>query len=195
LFEPFFTTKAQGRGTGLGLAMCHGIVEQAGGQISVQSELGAGTRFSIHLPREHCPSVSSPVKVPARSAHSAGHETVLVVEDEAMILRVAKTALERRGYHVLCASNGGEALELVRSTAARIDMLITDVVMPTLGGPELALRLTALRPGLKVLFTSGYAQNQLGTQGVLRDDVHFMQKPFTFALLAQRVRELLDQPA
>jgi two-component system, cell cycle sensor histidine kinase and response regulator CckA len=194
LFEPFFTTKAPGRGTGLGLAMCHGIVQQAGGQITVHSELGFGTRFTIVLPRQHDPVARSSTAPPPRT-RSTGNETVLLVEDEAMILRVAKTALEKRGYHVLCASNGAEALELVRRTDARIDMLISDVVMPTLGGPELAARIGELRPAVKVLFTSGYAENQLGAQGVLRQGVNFIQKPYTFAQLAERVRELLDQPA
>ena len=194
LFEPFFTTKGPGHGTGLGLAMCHGIVQQAGGQIAVQSELAIGTRFTIQLPRESNPAANK-AEEPQTRAGSTGNETVLVVEDEAMILRVAKTALERRGYRVFCAKNGAEALELARTTATRIDMLITDVVMPAIGGPELAERLTALRPEVKVLFTSGYAENQLGTQGVLRDGVNFIQKPYTFAHLAERVRELLDAHA
>jgi PAS domain S-box-containing protein len=194
LFEPFFTTKGPGHGTGLGLAMCHGIVQQAGGQIDVHSELGVGTRFTIQLPRRLGPTASTPPEAQARGK-STGNETVLVVEDEAMILKVAKTALERRGYRVFCAKNGAEALELARTTATRIDMLITDVVMPTLGGPELAARLTELRPEVKVLFTSGYAQNQLGTHGVLSESVNFIQKPYTFAHLAQRVRELLDTHA
>jgi CheY-like chemotaxis protein len=195
LFEPFFTTKGPGHGTGLGLAMCHGIVEQAGGQISVMSEPGVGTCFSIQLPR----LLDAPVIVPenkelAPRPKRGGDETVLLVEDEAMILRVAKTALERQGYRVLCAGNGVEALELARATTSRIDLLITDVIMPMLGGPMLTARITELRPGLKVLYTSGYAENQLATQGVLRDGVNFIQKPYTLAQLAQRVRELLDQP-
>ena len=194
LFEPFFTTKGPSQGTGLGLAMCHGIVQQAGGQIEVESELSVGTRFTIQLPRQLAPATSAEEEQQARG-QGTGNETVLVVEDEAMILKVAKTALERRGYRVFCAKNGAEALELARSTATRIDMLITDVVMPAIGGPELAARLTALRPEVKVLFTSGYAENQIGTHGVLGDGVNFIQKPYTFANLAQRVRELLDARA
>ncbi|HET8932244.1 MAG TPA: PAS domain S-box protein [Polyangiales bacterium] len=194
LFEPFFTTKAPGQGTGLGLAMCHGIIQQAGGKIRVTSELGMGTSFTIHLPRQQ-DSARTQASAARPASDGSGTETVLLVEDEAMILRVAKTALERRGYRVLCASNGIEALEVARATTAHIDMLITDVVMPSLGGSELAARLTALRPEVKVLFTSGYAANQLGPRGILRDGVNFIQKPYTYAQLARRVRELLDRPS
>jgi PAS domain S-box-containing protein len=194
LFEPFFTTKAPGHGTGLGLAMCHGIIQQAGGKIRVASELGAGTSFTIQLPR-HADTTQACANEVRAVNDGSGNETVLLVEDEAMILRVAKTALERRGYRVLCASNGIEALELARATATHIDMLITDVVMPALGGSELAARLTALRPEVKVLFTSGYAANQLGPRGILREGVNFIQKPYTYAQLARRVRELLDRPS
>ena len=191
LFEPFFTTKAPGAGTGLGLAMCHGIVKQAGGQIGVTSEPHAGTTFRVFLPR--LPDAVTPARARATvRASASGDETVLLVEDEAMILRVAKTALERHGYRVLCANDGAEALELARDEATRIDILITDVVMPKLSGPELAARICELRPGLKVLFTSGYAENALATQGVLRDGVNFLQKPYTLAMLVQRARELLD---
>jgi len=191
LFEPFFTTKPLGQGTGLGLSMCHGIVQQAGGQISVASEVGSGTCLRLELPRQPLAAASATSASSVRPS-SAGHETLLLVEDEAMILRVARTALERRGYRVLCASNGAEALELARATVARIDLMITDVIMPTIGGRELAARICEQRPNVKVLYTSGYAENVLANQGVLPEGVHFLQKPYALAQLAQLVRELLD---
>jgi two-component system, cell cycle sensor histidine kinase and response regulator CckA len=192
LFEPFFTTKPLGAGTGLGLAMCHGILKQAGGSIAVQTELGRGSSLAIYLPR-HAPA-RVVTRISARpSVASTGHETVLVVEDEPLILKVAQVALEKLGYRVLCARDGLDALELAREQAYDIDLLVTDVVMPKLGGRELAQRLQALRPGLKVLFTSGYAENEIAVQGVLREGVILIQKPYALATLAQRVREVLDQ--
>jgi two-component system, cell cycle sensor histidine kinase and response regulator CckA len=193
LFEPFFTTKPPGAGTGLGLAMCHGLVKQAGGTISVHSELDVGTTFYVYLPRQ----LEAPLPLKHEAATttiSTGHETVLLVEDEPMILRVARAALERRGYRVLCANDGLEALELVHATPEPIALLVTDVVMPKLGGSELAARLSQLRPGIKVLYTSGYAENALATQGVLPARVNFIQKPYALATLSQRVREVLDEP-
>jgi PAS domain S-box-containing protein len=192
LFEPFFTTKPLGAGTGLGLAMCHGILKQAGGSIAVQSELGRGSSLAIYLPR-HAPA-RAVTRISARpSVASTGHETVLVVEDEPLILKVAQVALEKLGYRVLCARDGLAALDLAREQAYAIDLLVTDVVMPKLGGRELAQRLQALRPGLKVLFTSGYAENEIAVQGVLREGVMLIQKPYALATLARRVRDVLDQ--
>jgi PAS domain S-box-containing protein len=193
LFEPFFTTKAPGAGTGLGLAMCHGIVKQAGGSIAVYSELGHGTSFRIYLP---CTRHSQrPAAAPSRPAvASTGHETLLVVEDEPMILRVARAALEKLGYHVLCAGDGLEALEVAGQVNGRIDLLVTDIVMPKLGGHDLAARLCMLRPDTKVLYTSGYAENAIAYSGVLREGVNFIQKPYSLTALAERVREVLDDP-
>ncbi len=192
LFEPFFTTKPPGAGSGLGLSMCHGILKQAGGTIAVRSELGCGSSLAIYLPRRAPSQV-----VPRVSAHASiagsGHETVLVVEDEPLILKVAQAALEKLGYRVLCARDGVAALELARVEQYDIDLLVTDVVMPKLGGRELAQRLQGLRSGLKVLFTSGYAENEIAVQGVLREGVMLIQKPYALATLARRVREVLDQ--
>jgi two-component system cell cycle sensor histidine kinase/response regulator CckA len=193
LFEPFFTTKPPGSGSGLGLAMCHGIVSQAGGKIAIESELGRGTTFEIFLPcaqpsERPATAAAAPVSRPA----SSGHETVLVVEDEPMILRVTRTALQRLGYHVYTAGDGVEALEVVASIAGPIDLVITDVVMPRLGGRELARRLAELRPETKILYTSGYAENAIAFGGVLSEGIHFMQKPYSLSVLAERVRKMLD---
>jgi two-component system, cell cycle sensor histidine kinase and response regulator CckA len=192
LFEPFFTTKPQGIGTGLGLAMCHGILKQAGGTIAVQSQLGRGSSFAIYLPR-YAPAKVVIQVTPRPSIVNTGHETVLIVDDEPLILRVARTSLEKLGYRVLCATDGLAALELARQHADELALVVTDVVMPKLGGRELVQRLQALRPGLKVLYTSGYAENEIAVQGVLREGVKLIQKPYALALLARRVREELDQ--
>jgi two-component system, cell cycle sensor histidine kinase and response regulator CckA len=188
LFEPFFTTKPPGQGAGLGLAMCHGMVKQAGGCISVQSALGSGTTVEVFLPRAKS---ASPPKEAAKPPVIAteGQETLLVVEDDARILRVALDALTRLGYRVLHASDGQQALALVEGFTEPIQLLITDVVMPKMGGLELASRLTKSRPGLRVLFCSGY------TGGAIVDhaEVEFLQKPYAPTALARRVREILDR--
>jgi PAS domain S-box-containing protein len=192
VFEPFFTTKGLGEGTGLGLSMCHGIVQQAGGNIAVESEVGRGTTFLVYLPRlfgqQPEPAVQS-----ARPPATGGAETILVVEDETVILQVARMVLSALGYRVLTAADGVEALELVKSTEQPIDLLVTDVVMPKLGGADLAKALTELRPGLRVLYSSGYTDNAIADHGVLEDGVNFLQKPYTASDLASRVREVLDQ--
>jgi CheY-like chemotaxis protein len=171
--------------------MCHGILKQVGGTIAVHSELGRGSSFAIYLPR-HAPARSvTPAK--ARPAIvTTGHETILVVDDEPLILRVAQTSLENLGYRVLCATNGLAALELAQQHVEELALVVTDVVMPKLGGRELVQRLQALKPGLKVLYTSGYAENEIAVQGVLREGVKLIQKPYALALLARRVREELD---
>jgi CheY-like chemotaxis protein len=191
LFEPFFTTKPVGEGTGLGLAMCHGIVKQARGTIAVQSEFGKGSSFQVYLPRVHGERAS--VR-PARASLEAarGRETVLLVEDEAMIVRLAREALSGMGYRVLTATDGVEALELAEGFPEPIVLLITDVVMPRLGGRELATRLVTLRPGIKVLYSSGYTENAIVDHGVLEKGVHFLHKPYRLTELAARVREVLE---
>ncbi len=194
LFEPFFTTKVMGKGTGLGLATIYGIVKQSEGFIEVRSAPGAGTTFTIHLPRHRGPG---PLQVgavaPAEAVIPRGRETILLVEDEPGILRVTRRMLERQGYQVLGAAGPAEALRLGGAHAGRIDLLLTDVVMPELHGPDLADRLRALRPGLRCLFMSGHPADLVADQGVLGKDVHFLQKPFAAADLAAAVRQALGQ--
>jgi len=190
LFEPFFTTKRVGEGTGLGLATVYGIVKQNDGFINVYSEPDHGSTFNIYLPRYTGPIEAAgpgrPVAPPSR-----GHETVLLVEDEGAMLRVATTTLAGLGYQVLAAETPGDAIRLAESHTGRIDLLLTDVVMPEMNGRELAVRLQARFPGLRCLFMSGYTANVIAHRGVLDDGVLFIQKPFSVAELATRVREAL----
>jgi len=191
LFEPFFTTKEVGRGTGLGLSTSYGIVKQNQGDISVYSEPGIGTTFKIYLPR-----IMEGAKVSLATGTSRdqlrGNETVLVVEDEAGVRRVIVEMLEQQGYRVLTAENGEVAVELCRRDHHPIHLLITDVIMPRMSGRELADHLSALLPGLKVLFVSGYTDHAIIHHGVLEPGTHFLQKPFTPHTLAGKVREVLN---
>jgi len=191
-FEPFFTTKAPGTGTGLGLATVYGIVQQAGGHIWLYSEPGRGTTFKIYLPRTDEAAVGRPPHPPA--ATRRGSETILVVEDEASVHELVVRALAEAGYQVLPARGGQEALELAARHDAPIDLLLTDVVMPGLSGKQLADALAAARPGLRVLYTSGYTQNTIVHHGVLDPEVRFLAKPFTPSVLLERVRGVLDEP-
>jgi two-component system, cell cycle sensor histidine kinase and response regulator CckA len=188
-FEPFFTTKGVGKGTGLGLSTVYGIVKQSGGYVWVYSEPGMGTAFKIYLPlaptRE---SVAPPQEPPA----ARGSETLLVVEDEANVRDMAARVLEAQGYRVLQAGDGAEALELIGRYDGQVDLVLTDVAMPVLNGRQLAARLAELRPGLPVLFTSGYTDDDIVRRGLLESGRPFLQKPFSPDALAQRVRALLD---
>jgi PAS domain S-box-containing protein len=196
VFEPFFTTKPTGEGTGLGLAMCHGIVKQAGGNISFTSAPGQGSTFRVFFPRMIGVTPPQPISIwtpVATTTASAGNETVLLVEDEDTILRVAREALSALGYRVLTAPDGVRAMELVGRMLERIDLVITDVVMPQMGGRELATRLAVVQPGIRILFSSGYSENAISADGVLDDGINFLQKPYTPTTLARRVREVLDR--
>jgi PAS domain S-box-containing protein len=192
VFEPFFTTKAQGKGTGLGLSTAYGIVKQSGGNIWVYSELGQGTTFKVYLPRDLALSagvVRPPAAAPRRTT---GTETILVVEDEPALLEVARRTLEAAGYTVLAAADGAAAEQASRRHPAEIQLLLTDVIMPKQSGSALAKALTRDRPGLRVLFMSGYTDDAILQHGVLEAEAHFLAKPFTAAALALKVREVLD---
>jgi len=192
VFEPFFTTKKVGLGTGLGLATVYGIVKQNAGFINVYSEPGKGTIFKIYLPSV----ASSATQVAAgESLYSAqgGIETILLVEDEPMILGLCKTLLEELGYTVLPAKSPSEAIHLAKEHAGKFRLLITDVVMPEMNGRDLAKSLRALFPDIKCLFMSGYTANVIANQSVLDEDIHFMQKPFTFNDLAAKVNEAMER--
>ena len=193
LFEPFFTTKQLGKGTGLGLATVYGIVKQCGGDIWVYSEPGKGTVFKIYFPRVD-EAVERPEARAVEYPPSRGTETVLVVEDESMVRSMAVKVLRGAGYDVLEAGDGEEALRLVTGAKGRkIDLLVTDVVMPRLGGPELASRLRARMPDLRVLFVSGYTDQALDLRQLPGERTAFLSKPFSPSALAQKIREVLDQ--
>jgi CheY-like chemotaxis protein len=174
LFEPFFTTKPPGKGTGLGLATCFGIVKQNSGHITVHSELGRGTTFRIYFPQVQAPLEPTRVRIMPKKA-AAANETVLLVEDEPVLRELAAATLREKGYTVVEAVNGQEGLRMARQHDGKIDLVLTDVVMPVMGGKEMADTLRTSRPDTKVLFTSGYTQDALGHQGVLRPGIRFPQ--------------------
>lgn len=192
IFEPFFTTKGAGKGTGLGLSTVYGIIKQNEGSIVVDSERGEGTTFHIYLPRYRPEEGELPSAVGATETPMTGSETVLIVEDEEAILSIGKAILERLGYTVLTSSTTSQAIERVIKHDGRIHLLLTDVVMPEMNGKELAERIKHHIPGIKVLYMSGYTSHVIANRGVLEDGVMFIQKPFSKASLAAKVRETLD---
>ncbi len=192
LFEPFFTTKEVGKGTGLGLATVYGIVRQSQGHITVDSSPGAGTTFHIYLPlAEGSPAAPAP---PSESRPvSRGRETVLLIEDEEPVRRLARMGLELVGYTVLEAGDAAEALAAFEQVAGKVDLVLADVVLPGAGGPEVVERLKAIRPDLKVVFMSGYAEDATPVHGVVTAGRPFLRKPFSPAALAEMVRAVLDR--
>jgi PAS domain S-box-containing protein len=195
IFEPFFTTKDKGKGTGLGLSTVYGIVQQSGGYVWVYSEVGRGTTFKIYLPRVEEEADRPPPAVEPPAARAEASETLLLVEDEASVRELLRELLETAGYLVLEASRPTEALQIAQSRTDPIQLLITDVVMPEMTGPELARHLAEVRPGLRMLFLSGYTEGVVVDKGLLGDGAHFLQKPFTGDALEAKVREVLDGPA
>ena len=194
MFEPFFTTKPKGLGTGLGLSTIYGIVKQTGGHIRAYSELGHGTTFEIYLPRIEEDATPAPTR-PERAVEpiARGIETILLVEDEPLVRRLAQRILEDCGYRVLAAANGPEALQIVKSYEGDIHLLLTDVIMPRMSGREVADRMASLRPNARMLFMSGHTEDAIVHHGVLEPQVAFLQKPFTPQVLASKVRSVLDQ--
>jgi two-component system cell cycle sensor histidine kinase/response regulator CckA len=193
-FEPFFTTKPTGEGTGLGLATVFGIVTQAGGEVSIDSEVGVGTTVRIHLPAVTESSPPPRTAQPPARWPSGGGETILLVEDEGNVREPARRILARSGYTVLEASTADRALEIVRRESAVVDLLLTDVVMPGRSGKELSHELLTLSPTTRVLFMSGYSKNVIVHKGVLDEGVNFIAKPFSADDLLRTVRDILDGP-
>jgi two-component system, cell cycle sensor histidine kinase and response regulator CckA len=192
LFEPFFTTKEQGKGTGLGLAVVHGIIAQSGGHITVESELSRGTTFKIYLPRAQTMR-DTRNSHPRMEKPARGTETILLVEDEDGVRRLARQWLESAGYHVLEAVQGVEGIRCAEQHQGPIHLLISDVVMPEMGGRQLADRLAVVRPDTKVLFVSGYTDDTVMRQGLQTANLNFIQKPFTMEALSRKVRQVLSQ--
>jgi two-component system, cell cycle sensor histidine kinase and response regulator CckA len=193
VFEPFFTTKERGRGTGLGLATVYGIVKQSGGYIWVTSEPGQGAEFRTFLPRVSSALAARPPERPAAPEQTlAGTETILVVEDEEPVRNLTRRILTAKGYQVLEAASGSDAIELLAARTGAIDLLVSDVIMPGMGGRQLAERLLAQRPGLKVLFVSGYTDDDVIKQGILDPGTPFLPKPFTPETLLRKIRDVLD---
>lgn len=190
-FEPFFTTKPPGKGTGLGLATVYGVVEQSGGHVTIDSRVGIGTRVRVYFPLINEPASPVGTKAVVPPSTSSG-ETLLLVEDEPAVLELTGSILEHHGYRVLRARDGHEALRISKSHTGRIDLLVTDVVMPQMSGKDLAETMERVRPETKVLFLSGYPDDIIGEQGRLELGTAFLQKPFHAQALAQKVREVLD---
>jgi PAS domain S-box-containing protein len=194
IFEPFFTTKGEGKGTGLGLSTVYGIVRQSGGHITVESALREGTRFRIYLP----PTAATELKVedetpPTQTEILAGTETVLVVEDEPALRRLISVSLEKRGYTVLATEDGTEAIRILENNPGEVDLVVSDIMMPKLNGLELRKKAILLRPEMRFLFISGYAEDTIGRTAHLPQDAGYLEKPFLPIELARKVRALLNE--
>ncbi|MEO6006683.1 MAG: response regulator, partial [Vicinamibacteraceae bacterium] len=190
-FEPFFTTKGVGRGSGLGLAVVHGIAEQSAARIELESQVGDGTTFAIHFP-----AVADPVetKFAATSDPLSGSGRILLVEDEDGVRKLARLILERQGYTVIEAADGEAALRLIATPGERVDLLVTDVVMPGLDGGDVAQAVKQRFPAAKVLYLSGYTSDAVVRHGIQHHEVAFLQKPFSATSLAAKVRDVLQEP-
>jgi CheY-like chemotaxis protein len=189
-FEPFFTTKPHGAGTGIGLASVYGVVKQSGGFIFAESEPGAGSTFHVYLPAAGEEAATTATAASAPEPAAAG--TVLIVEDYRRVRELARKVLTRRGYRVLDAASGEEALDVCRVYADPIDVVLTDVVMPGMRGTELAARVREMRPGIAILFMSGYPGDAAAAHGLTQEEA-FIEKPFTPTSLADKVREVLER--
>jgi CheY-like chemotaxis protein len=189
IFEPFFTTKEKGKGTGLGLSTVYGIVKQSGGYVIVQSELGRGSTFHIYLPLVD--GVSEQQSVSAPDPTHGGTETILLVEDEDSVRGLVRDTLSSKGYQVLEAENGEAGVAAAGRHSGKIDLVITDVVMPGMGGREMVKQLVESRPGTKVLYLSGYTEDAIVSDGSIEKGTAFLQKPFTLQSLSRKVREVL----
>jgi CheY-like chemotaxis protein len=195
LFEPFYTTKGPGKGTGLGLATVHGIVKQCDGDVYVYSELDQGTTFKVYFPRLTGVPQEIESVVEYHAVAPRGSETLLLAEDDESIRALGARVLGSLGYNVLVARTGREALRIVAEYKGTIDLIATDVVMPEMNGSQLVERVLEARPGIRVLFMSGYTDDEVMRRGVIDGQTAFLQKPFTPDLLAHKVREVLDAPS
>jgi CheY-like chemotaxis protein len=191
IFEPFFTTKGTGKGTGLGLATVYGIVKQAGGFVWAYSDVGRGTAFKIYLPRVE--EAASPPEAPETQTARKASETILLVEDEASLRAMTREILEEHGYRVVEAAAGSEAIEIGHRHPDPIHLLVTDVVMPGMNGRQVADAMLAARPGLRVLYMSGYTDDVIAHRGVLDQGTLFLSKPFSAQALLRRVRQALGE--
>jgi CheY-like chemotaxis protein len=193
IFEPFFTTKETGKGTGLGLSTVYGIVKQCGGDVTVRSKPGEGARFTLYFPRTQGQDVPIDVPAPAMALPQADREIILLVEDEYGVRKLVRKMLLQQGYRVLEAASGEEALRLSEQHGGSIHVLLSDVVMPNMSGRELAERLCAIRPDLKVLYMTGYTGDSIVQHGVLEPGVAVLNKPFLSDALARKLRDVLDR--